>query len=133
MYPLRLRSNSASVATTGNWLFNFLLAFLTPIVTDKIGYNYGYVFAVCNALAVLMVFFFYYESANLTLEHVDIMYNDPKCKPWNSTGWIAPGTQYRGGPTVDETALKKAVAGSQNGSSTISTSTERKSDAAVDM
>lgn len=107
MYPLRVRSSSASIATTGNWMFNFLLAFCTPIVTDKIGYKYGYVFCVCNLMAFIIVFFFYYESSNLTLEQVDMMYNDPTCKPWRSPSWIAPGTACRGGPIMSEQELKE--------------------------
>lgn len=74
MFSLRVRSHSASFATAGNWSWNFLLTFFTPFITGSIGYRYGYVFAGCNLLAVLVVYFFYYESSNLTLEHVDDMY-----------------------------------------------------------
>ena len=74
MFSLRVRSHSASFATAGNWSWNFLLTFFTPFITSSIGYRYGYVFAGCNLLAVLVVYLFYYESSNLTLEHVDDMY-----------------------------------------------------------
>jgi hypothetical protein len=66
---------------------NFLLTFLTPFIVNKIDYSYGYIFAGCNFLAVLLVFFFYYESSNLELEQVDAMYNDPNARPWNSSNW----------------------------------------------
>ncbi|TGZ78657.1 general substrate transporter [Ascodesmis nigricans] len=84
LYPIRIRGSSASIATTGNWLWNFLLTFFTPLITNQISYRYGYVFAGCNALATATVFFFYYESSGLTLEQVDEMYNDPSVKPWTS-------------------------------------------------
>lgn len=65
-------------------MWNFLLTFFTPFIVNNIGYKYGYVFAGCNLLAALTVFFFYYESSGLSLEQIDIMYNDPHCKPWKS-------------------------------------------------
>ncbi|KAI5778536.1 general substrate transporter [Geopyxis carbonaria] len=97
MYPLRIRSSSASIATSGNWGWNFLLTFFTPFITNDIQYRYGYVFAGCNALAVFIVYFFYYESSGLTLEQVDLMYNDPSVKPWTSSRWVPPGATSREG------------------------------------
>lgn len=85
LFPLRVRAQSAAMATVGNWIFNFLLTFFTPFIVSSISYRYGYVFAGCNLLAVLVVFFFYYESSNLSLEHIDMMYNDPSVKPWKSS------------------------------------------------
>lgn len=84
MFPLRVRAHSASFATAGNWGWNFLLTFFTPFITSSIGYKLGYVFAGTNLLGVLVVFFFYYESSSLSLEQVDVMYNDPDCRPWTS-------------------------------------------------
>lgn len=71
-----------------NWTFNFLLAFFTSFITADIGFSYGFVFAGCNLAGAIIVFFFLYESSNLSLENVDRMYNDPNCKPWNSKKWI---------------------------------------------
>lgn len=48
----------------------------------------SYVFAGCIFAGSAIVFFFLYESAGLSLENVDRMYNDPKCKPWNSSKWV---------------------------------------------
>jgi len=86
MFPLRVRAHSASFATAGNWGWNFLLTFFTPLITSSIEYKLGYVFAGTNLLGVLVVFFFYYESSSLSLEQVDMMYNDPHAKPWTSGG-----------------------------------------------
>lgn len=85
MYPLRTRSHSSAIATTGNWMWNFILTFFTPFITQAIGYQYGYLFAGCNFTAVLIVYFFLYESNNLTLEQVEEMYNDPSIRAWNSS------------------------------------------------
>jgi MFS transporter, SP family, sugar:H+ symporter len=95
MFPLHVRSYSASFATAGNWSWNFLLTFFTPFITSAIHFRYGYVFAGCNLLAVIVVFFFYYESAGLNLEQVDSMYCDPAVKPWQSASWVPKGHTSR--------------------------------------
>jgi hypothetical protein len=53
------------------------------------------VFAGCNLLAGIVVFFFYYESAGLNLEQVDSMYTDPNVKPWQSGSWVPEGHKSR--------------------------------------
>jgi len=95
MFPLYVRSYSASFATMGNWTWNFLLTFFTPFITSAIQFRYGYVFAGCNLMAVVVVFFFYYESAGLNLEQVDAMYTDPEVKPWTSSTWVPQGHTSR--------------------------------------
>jgi SP family sugar:H+ symporter-like MFS transporter len=50
------------------------LAFFTPFITSAIDYRFGYVFAGCNLLAAIIVYFFLMESSQRTLEEVDTMY-----------------------------------------------------------
>jgi len=95
LYPLRVRSHSASIATGGNWTWNFLLTFFTPFITSAIGYKYGYVFAACNLAGAILVYFCYYESSNLALEHVDDMYCDDSIKAWSSNEWVPEGYESR--------------------------------------
>ncbi|KAI1494342.1 high affinity glucose transporter ght1 [Biscogniauxia mediterranea] len=91
IFPLRTRSKQASLATAGNWLGNFIISFITPIADSGISYAYGYVFVGTNLLAAVVVWFFLFESRALSLEHVDLMYSDPKLKPWSSSKWSPPG------------------------------------------
>jgi len=95
MFPLHARSYSASFATAGNWSWNFLLTFFTPFITSAIQFRYGYVFAGCNLMAVVVVWLFYYESSGLNLEQVDAMYTDPTVKPWQSGSWVPKGHKSR--------------------------------------
>ncbi|KAF8876788.1 general substrate transporter [Gymnopilus junonius] len=76
-------------------LWNFLIAFFTPFIVSAIKFRYGFVFAACNLLGACVVFFFLYESSDLSLESVDVMYNDPNCKPWTSTSWAPAGYASR--------------------------------------
>ncbi|KAF9076701.1 general substrate transporter [Rhodocollybia butyracea] len=96
-FPTRTRAKQASLATASNWCWNFLLAFFTPFIINAIAFRYGFVFASCNLLGAVVVYFFLYESSNLSLEAVDIMYNDPACKPWTSSSWVPAGYLNRRG------------------------------------
>lgn len=88
MYPYRYRAVSMGLATSSNWLWNFMLAFFTPFITGDIDYQYGYVFAGCNFAAALTVYFFLVESSGRTLEEVDYMYII-NVSPLKSSKWDA--------------------------------------------
>ncbi|KAF4971568.1 hypothetical protein FSARC_1634 [Fusarium sarcochroum] len=90
-FPLRTRAKQASIATAGNWLGNFMIAFLTPLATAGIHYSYGFVFVGTNLAAAVLVWFFLFESRTLSLENVDLMYGQEGLKPWNSHKWVPPG------------------------------------------
>jgi len=90
-FPLRTRAKQASLATSFNWLGNFLIAFLTPLANDGIGYAFGFVFFACNFIAAAIVYFFLFETRSLSLESVDMMYSDGTIKPRTSKKWVPPG------------------------------------------
>jgi SP family sugar:H+ symporter-like MFS transporter len=94
-FPTRTRAKQGALSTASNWLWNFLIAFFTPFIVSAIGFRYGFVFAACNLTGAVIVFFFLYESSDLSLESVDDMYNDPKCKPWTSEKWAPVGYASR--------------------------------------
>lgn len=94
-FPTRTRAKQGSLSTAANWIWNFLLAFFTPFISSAISYRYGFVFAACNLTGAVVVYFFLYESSNLSLESVNMMYTDPNCKPWTSRKWAPPGYSSR--------------------------------------
>ncbi|KAG8873743.1 hexose transporter hxt1 [Tulasnella sp. 331] len=87
----RTRPRQGAMSTFSNWVWNFLLAFFTTPIVQQISFKYGYIFGGCNLAGALIVFLFLYESSGLTLEAVDVMYNDPNAKPWTSGSWAPPG------------------------------------------
>ncbi|EHY54611.1 hexose transporter hxt5 [Exophiala dermatitidis] len=89
LYPSRYRAKAMALSTASNWLWNFLIAFFTPFITDDIDFLYGYVFAGCNLVACMLVYFFVIEGSGRTLEEIDTMYI-LGVKPWKSASWIAP-------------------------------------------
>lgn len=78
-----------SFATASNWFWNFLLAFFTSFITHDIDFRYGYVFAGCNVLGGLIIFFFVIEGKGRTLEEIDTMYLE-RVPAWESAKWVAP-------------------------------------------
>lgn len=86
MFPSRYRAVAMGLCTAANWLWNFLISFFTPWITNAISYRYGYVFAGCCFLGVLVTFFFVNESQQRSLEEVDSMYI-LGVVPWKSAAW----------------------------------------------
>lgn len=90
----RTRSKQAALSTATNWAFTFVFAFFTQPIPSKIGFGYGFILAAyCICYAVFV--FFMRETQRLTLEQVDLMYQDDQCKPWNSRTWCPPGYSSR--------------------------------------
>ena len=94
-FPLRTRAKQASLATAGNWLGNFMIAFLTPFANSGISYAFGFVFFRTNLAAAALVYFFLFETKSLSLENVDAMYSDPDCNAMKSSKWLPAGYTSR--------------------------------------
>lgn len=80
LYPVRTKSLSMGIATNCNWLTNFLITLLTPTITSKIGYKYGYVFAVCLGAAIIFTWFLVPETKGLSSEQIDELFMSEKQK-----------------------------------------------------
>lgn len=104
LFPSRYRAKGMALSTASNWLWNFLLAFFTPFITKAIDFRYGYVFAGCNAVGVLIIYFFVIEGQGRTLEEIDTMYLE-RVKPWESSRWVAP--------SAEEMARRRREAGTE--------------------
>ncbi|KAK4554299.1 hexose transporter hxt5 [Recurvomyces mirabilis] len=74
LYPARYRAPCMALATSSNWLWNFLMSFFTRFITGAIDYLYGLVFAGCCAALIAIVFFCVIESKDRSLEEIDTMY-----------------------------------------------------------
>lgn len=70
LYPSRYRAKGMALSTASNWLWNFLIAFFTPFITRAIDFRLGYVFAACNFLAGVIIYFFVMEGQGRTLEEI---------------------------------------------------------------
>jgi sugar porter (SP) family MFS transporter len=77
IYPLPIRSRGVALSTASNWLWNCIIAVITPYMVDtdegnlgaKIFFIWGSLCTLCFLYAYLLIF----ETKGLTLEQVDKM------------------------------------------------------------
>ncbi|KAI9369059.1 general substrate transporter [Aspergillus egyptiacus] len=69
--PLKIRAPANALATSSNWIFNFMVVMITPVAFQNIGYQTYIIFAVINAFIFPVVLFFYPETAYRSLEEMD--------------------------------------------------------------
>lgn len=69
--PLSIRHKVTAMCACANWLFNFLIAEVTPHAMRNIGYRYYIVYACISAFAFCVFYAFYPETKGRTLEEID--------------------------------------------------------------
>lgn len=78
IFPLRVRGKSVAICAGSNWLFNFVIAFITPYLVDEDRANLKskvfFIWGGCTFLCILFVYLFVYETKGLTLEEIDELY-----------------------------------------------------------
>jgi len=76
--PQELRIHLSAIGTSAHWLFNFVIAEVTPIAFTNIGYRYYIVYA-CTGIAVApMVYFLFPETNGRSLEEMDRVFSEPE-------------------------------------------------------
>ncbi|KAF3479641.1 monosaccharide transporter [Arthroderma uncinatum] len=115
IYPLPIRSRGVGLSTASNWLWNCIIAVITPFLVGTDKANLGAkVFFIWGSLCVgcfLYAFFFIYETKGLTLEQVDKMMEETtpitssKWKPHSTfaaeMGHVGAGSNEKSGGFVD--------------------------------
>lgn len=68
---LEMRTVGASLAVCTNWLLNYMVAEVTPIGIANLGWRFWVIWAIICAAFIPIVYFFYPETANRSLEDID--------------------------------------------------------------
>ncbi|PYH37575.1 sugar transporter [Aspergillus neoniger CBS 115656] len=76
--PQELRIHLAAIGTATHWLFNFVIAEITPIVFATIRWRYYIVYAVIGFSVAFMVYFVFPETKGRSLEEMDRLFGDPE-------------------------------------------------------
>ncbi|KAK5173969.1 uncharacterized protein LTR77_001048 [Saxophila tyrrhenica] len=76
LYPAEINSQSmrntgASISTTTNWLFVYVVVLVTPLGISNLGYGYYLMFGLFTLTFLPFIWYFYVETAGLTLEQID--------------------------------------------------------------
>ncbi|KAI1452464.1 general substrate transporter [Annulohypoxylon moriforme] len=72
--PIKTRAKANATSTCTNWLFNFLIVMVTPVMIANIGWGTYLFFAAVNASFLPIIYFFYPETAKRSLEEIDIIF-----------------------------------------------------------
>lgn len=72
--PIRTRGRANAVSTAVNWSSNFLIVMVTPIMITDIGWGTYLFFACTNASFIPIIYFFYPETKQRSLEEIDLIF-----------------------------------------------------------
>ncbi|UZJ55406.1 hypothetical protein CBS101457_004726 [Exobasidium rhododendri] len=72
--PIRIRAPASAIATSSNWLFNFLIVMITPPAFATIGYRTYIIFAVLNLSFLPIIYILFPETKRRSLEELDIIF-----------------------------------------------------------
>ena len=89
IFPLPIRAKGVALSTASNWLWNFVIGFVTPYIVDPDSGNLGakvfFIWGSTCTLCFLFVYFFVPETKGLSLEQVDKMME--QSTPRTSAKW----------------------------------------------
>ncbi|EGV62814.1 hypothetical protein PSN45_000912 [Yamadazyma tenuis] len=107
---LETRAPSAAISTCCNWLSNFVVVMITPVLFQSIGpFTYA-LFAGINFLIVPVLYIFYPETKGRSLEEMDLIFNKtPINKPWQVVRIAATMPYHHAGLHEEETELVSRV------------------------
>ncbi|KAF2096100.1 general substrate transporter [Rhizodiscina lignyota] len=79
MYPSeinsqRMRNTGSAIAMITNWLFVYVVVLITPTGVQNIGWKFYIIFAVINFSFLPLIWYYYIETANMSLEEIDRMF-----------------------------------------------------------
>ncbi|XDG04915.1 hypothetical protein ABKA04_004530 [Annulohypoxylon sp. FPYF3050] len=75
--PLKTRAKANATSTVSNWLWNFFIVMITPVLlsnTGESGWGTYLFFAILNAIFFPIIYFLYPETAGRTLEEIDVIF-----------------------------------------------------------
>ncbi len=73
IYPAKIRGFGMSISITFNWLTNFLVALLFPIVLGLYGIVFAFkIFLLLSIVGWILFFFFVPETKNVSLENIEL-------------------------------------------------------------
>ncbi|OBA19396.1 general substrate transporter [Metschnikowia bicuspidata var. bicuspidata NRRL YB-4993] len=78
VYPLAVRSKGVSLSTASNWLANYVVGQLTPILQERIGWIMYLFPATSCIMSVVTVITVYPETKGVELEDIDKLFEDHK-------------------------------------------------------
>ncbi|KAF9263859.1 general substrate transporter [Marasmius fiardii PR-910] len=90
--PLHARAKGTAIGISSNWIWNFTIVMITPIILNRLQWKAYLIFVVTNALFVPLVYFCYPETTRLSLEEIDLIFLKPNpVKASLDRSWLVRG------------------------------------------
>ncbi|ORZ12615.1 general substrate transporter [Absidia repens] len=71
IYPMSVRAKGTSITTAANWLFNFVISEIVPVMLASITWGTYIFFGCCCFFMTIVVFIFFPETKGRSLEEMD--------------------------------------------------------------
>ncbi|KAL7625049.1 hypothetical protein AAE478_004263 [Parahypoxylon ruwenzoriense] len=111
IYPLPMRARGVALSTASNWLWNCIIAVITPYMVDgdkgNLGAKVFYIWGGLCTCCFVYAYFLVPETKGLTLEQVDRMLEETT--PRTSAGWVPHSTYAADMGFTDKSALPNVV------------------------
>jgi MFS family permease len=101
--PLKTRQKANAFSTINNWLWNFFIVMITPVLITNIGWGTYLLFAALNASFIPVIYFFYPETAGRSLEEIDLIFAKGYTEKMS---YVQAAKQL---PKMDEAQIAEAV------------------------
>jgi hypothetical protein len=101
--PLKTRQKANAFSTINNWLWNFFIVMITPVLITNIGWGTYLLFAALNASFLPVIYFFYPETAGRSLEEIDLIFAKGYTEKMS---YVQAAKQL---PKMDEAQIAEAV------------------------
>ncbi|THC91260.1 hypothetical protein EYZ11_009279 [Aspergillus tanneri] len=79
--PLHARAKGTAVGISSNWIWNFFVVMITPVIINRLQWKAYLIFMCTNFAFVPLVYFCYPETAQFTLEEIDFLFTNPEKGP----------------------------------------------------
>ncbi|KAI9299116.1 general substrate transporter [Neoconidiobolus thromboides FSU 785] len=76
IFPMRVRSKGTSITTASNWLFNYIVGLVSPILMESITWGLYIIFAAFCVIMAVSIYWWYPETKGLSLEDMDVIFAD---------------------------------------------------------
>ncbi|KAK7228166.1 hypothetical protein V2G26_000336 [Clonostachys chloroleuca] len=73
--PLHARTRGTAIGVSSNWLWNFTVVMITPIIINRLQWKAYLIFTITNFIFIPIIYFLYPETSNLELEEVDYIFS----------------------------------------------------------
>ncbi|KAL5364669.1 hypothetical protein BJX96DRAFT_188018 [Aspergillus floccosus] len=74
--PLHARAKGTAIGVSSNWIWNFFVVMITPVIINRLQWQAYLIFMCTNFAFIPLVYFCYPEVANLSLEEIDFLFTN---------------------------------------------------------